>query len=402
MGASVSTNKSDVMNKIVNKAYNSCASDYRNNNGISASNEVNLQGVKHIPPEWCKDVCTSHPITGNEVCGANFEVNQAAKVEADCVIDQMQTSINDVMSQMSAEAKAGILGVAASTNISNVKNEIENIVDNSCESVSANNQQTYKDIEVRACNFYALQNLDAKKSCKIGSTQGVANTVATSMEAKAEGVNLADLFGGLLMWLILIPVGLVIIFVIYKVIKSSGEDHNLMPLNSFGTSTVTNGFPPSYQDAVSTAASSIGLPTDMHSTYTGSTINIANAPEFEKCKHSGQSMVGALTQMLVKDGNHFNTANKNATSYVMQNLDRICMEQPTAWADPMTIYGRYKTETTYHGGSGYQFSSQSMNMFLIIGLALFIFFLVCRNPSRKKDKKIVLEKPSVYSKRKKY
>lgn len=390
MGASVSTNKSDVMNRIVNTAYNSCASNYRNTNGVSASNEVDLQGVKHYPPVWCKDSCTSHPITGAPVCGANFEVNQAAKVDADCVIDQMQTSINDVMSQLSAESKAGILGVAVSSNISNVKNEIENIVENSCESVAADNQQTYKDIEVRACNFYAIQNLDAKKSCKIGSSQGIANTVATTMTAKSEGVNFLDLFGGLLIWL-LIPAALIGILIIYKVIKSMANNNRstmenpYMYLNNVST------------DTLGTASSRIGLPTNAINSYKGSTIDIASAPAIEKCKNSGQSMVGALTQMLVKkDKIDLNVANGVATGYVTQNLDKLCNNNPNIWTQPDPLYAIYKAEQMQIGGG-----SRSINMLLIILVALFIFFLIY-SKSNKSEKKVVLEKPSVYSKKKKY
>jgi hypothetical protein len=214
MGATISKNDTKLNNSITNEAYSTCAGDYGSKNGQTASNETNMTGVKHVPPSWCKDICSKHPVTGVEQCGSNFEINQAAKVDADCVIKQMQDNLATAVSTLSAKAKGELSFMKTnSENISDITNDIKNAVKASCENQTNSNKINWTDMTLGSCNVYAIQNLNSKKKCEIDNTQKAVTQLTTTTSADSESK--IGIGGSFVIFIIVFGIVLIVGFVLY-------------------------------------------------------------------------------------------------------------------------------------------------------------------------------------------
>lgn len=194
MGASVSTSSVTSENNIITKSTNSCGKTV-------ASNVLNISGIKWNPPQYC----------GKE---SKFTVDQVAKVDADCFINSLQENLADSVAKLNAQAQTG-LGVAVSTNVSDIKQSITSIVENECKGASSTNVVAAKDIESTGCQMQFFQNATAKSKCKIDALQKMAIKSDTTADTTAAGANLGSLlFGswggiGLTSLIVLIVVGII-------------------------------------------------------------------------------------------------------------------------------------------------------------------------------------------------
>ncbi|RYE17214.1 MAG: hypothetical protein EOP45_16210, partial [Sphingobacteriaceae bacterium] len=174
MGATASTNKTSVEQDIVSQSYNSCPA-------ITANNSVAMKNVTFAPNATCKD--------------SNFDITQTAAVDATCLISALQQNTADAVSKLSATAQGG-LGFSASTNVSDIKTQLTNKVENDCKSVSASNNADLTNVTITACNFRTIQNANAKSACQINSLQKSAASASTTADATATGLTLASFLTG--------------------------------------------------------------------------------------------------------------------------------------------------------------------------------------------------------------
>lgn len=210
MGAVASTNVVDPKLDLISTAYNQCPS-------VSVSNTITIDNVTFEPNDNCTD--------------SEFLLKQNAGATAECVIGNLQASTADVLSNLSAEAQAG-LGLTASTNVADIALQIEQKLENDCNYASAENMAAIKDTVIRACNLRVIQDATAKQSCKINNLQDIAAKVETTAKASSEGLTLANFLGGGLIILIIIIVIVVIIYYFTKGKKTTAA----MPISFGGAS----------------------------------------------------------------------------------------------------------------------------------------------------------------------
>jgi flagellar basal body-associated protein FliL len=176
MGASVSTNQQTITNNMITNATNSCPT-------ISTVNAVNISGLNYSQPPNCP-------------AGSGFNINQAAVVDATCLLTSLQNTAAQVAQSLSADAQAG-LGISVSTNVSDIETSIAQNTTNTCTNTSTRNVANIADTTIRSCNFTLTQNATENVSCQINATQGIIDKIATQSAATAKGGSIfGDLFGG--------------------------------------------------------------------------------------------------------------------------------------------------------------------------------------------------------------
>lgn len=176
MGAQASASRNTIENDFITKAYNKCPN-------VSANNEINLSGVQFRPD--------MNPMCKNP----KFEINQSAGVEADCVVKNIQDTLAETVSKMSTQSQGG-LGFQASASSSDIKTQIEQMVENDCGNQSASNKADISDTLVTACDWHFVQNATAKSSCAIDSLQQMSNKVSSQQDTAATGLTLASFLTG--------------------------------------------------------------------------------------------------------------------------------------------------------------------------------------------------------------
>jgi hypothetical protein len=190
MGVGASTTKSSVESNIVNTAYSSC-------NPVAASSVLTLKDVVHDPLPSCET--------------SEFIVDQNAAVQASCVITNMQDSMAELMTTATAEAQAG-LGIAVSTNETEVKSSIEQKIVNECSDINVDTYLSVEKLHTRACNAYFIQSTDAQTACQLNASQTLAGEVAELTESGATGFDpTAIIFG-----FVIIAIVAGVIYLVYK------------------------------------------------------------------------------------------------------------------------------------------------------------------------------------------
>lgn len=251
MGASSSTNIQKAKNEIITSSSQSCPK-------VAASNVINWSGVKLSAPPNCPG-------------GGNVNINQAAVVDATCVLSSLQKAAADAVSKLDATAKAK-LGFSSSANVSDIQNTIKNQSAQSCVNQSTTNAVNWNDVHIDSCNLTVTQNATANTSCQIEQTQDIIAKIVGANSAYATGGSLlGDIFGDL-GDLIKYVVAVVIIIVvlagcIFAAVKLSGK-HTQLPTNTIHVnSTIKN---PISSDALSTVKST--------TTLTGGALNLLSRP----------------------------------------------------------------------------------------------------------------------------
>lgn len=176
MGASASTSYQHIKNNLITNASNKCLTG-------SAINAANIHGLNFTQPPGCP------PDSG-------FNINQTATVDSTCLLSNLQSSAAQLASQLSSQARAGI-GIAVSTNVSDIESSIQQNVANLCKTASSTNTANITDTTIDSCNFVLTQNASQKQSCEINNTQKVVDKISAKVSTSATGGSLfGDLFGG--------------------------------------------------------------------------------------------------------------------------------------------------------------------------------------------------------------
>lgn len=211
MGASVSTNVSNIVTKINNKAYNNCETG-------GTTQVLDISGINFNPSE--------------PACGKNsvFSVGQYSTVDAKCLISSMQSATAEEAVKLNANAQAGI-GIAVSTNVSDMTTSINNVVKNKCKGQSITQAASLKDINSTSCVFNVVQNASMMDACIINETQSIANKISNQLGASSTG-----LFGGSIMKYLLIVLAILIVvsiaFLLIKIfIGKSGKSKTTVSLD---------------------------------------------------------------------------------------------------------------------------------------------------------------------------
>lgn len=187
MGASISSNVAVVNDDFTSSQYQSCGKG-------TVSNTVDISKVKYTQPANCPAGSTG------------FSINQAASLDASCVINSLQNATAQVANNLSADAKAG-LGLAISSNVSDVQNSITNKVTQKCANVSDTQVANISDSTITACNMAIIQNANLKQSCQLQASQDIATQVSVTAKGEASGLNPTALFGiigGVILLLIIV------------------------------------------------------------------------------------------------------------------------------------------------------------------------------------------------------
>jgi len=175
MGASISVNRQTVQNELITQAVNSCPP-------VAGANVVNWSGVTLRQPPGCPP-------------DSSFDISQASVVDATCLLNSMQNVAASTIGNLDANAQAG-LGLAATRNESDIRNQISNITNNTCAGVSTTNYVNWQDVDIESCRLAVTQNATQNVRCQIDATQDLINKVATTMTSQAEGGSIfGNIFG---------------------------------------------------------------------------------------------------------------------------------------------------------------------------------------------------------------
>lgn len=195
MGVGASTNKVTQENNIISSSYAKCPN-------VSVGNILDISNLIHKPNPACKK--------------SSFVINQKAGVEADCLLNSMQKNLAETLSKQDAKVQGG-LGFQFSTNVNNLKNQIETKLEASCGNRSTTNKANISDTYIGACDFKYVAEASDKSSCEINLLQDTSSKLINEQKAEAEGLTLASfllgygLFSGIIMLIIIIVVIVVII-----------------------------------------------------------------------------------------------------------------------------------------------------------------------------------------------
>ncbi|XWV26109.1 myristoylated membrane protein [Tupanvirus soda lake] len=211
MGASASVTQQEVKNTMITNATNSCGAD-------NASNVINISGVNYSQPPGCP-------------AGSGFNINQAASVDANCLIQQLVSQAANTTYNLNTSTKAG-LGFSVSDTQSDINNTYTTNINNSCAGLNDTNYVNMSDVNVEACNFVVTQNATAKSQCQINSAQNQVATVAGAVTTNTQGGSLfGDLFGNfsfgkVIVVIVVIVVLFVVIGVGYRFYSNSKKNKN--------------------------------------------------------------------------------------------------------------------------------------------------------------------------------
>lgn len=207
MGASVSTVIGKDTQESLNKVYNTCSS-------ASGENVVTLKNFTFEPPRWCSN--------------SDFNIDQAAQAKSSCVISTLQDTAFNTISKLDAKAKAE-LGIAVATTDSEIKNKINQAINNNCGHLStvAYNDTDLDKAVVKSCNLTIAQDASAQTMCQIQNAQDIISKVTQVEKATSTGGSLAGMLFGSIGGKIVIAVLAVSIIssIVYLLTKGGKHGH---------------------------------------------------------------------------------------------------------------------------------------------------------------------------------
>jgi hypothetical protein len=199
MGAQASTNKVKTSVEINNEAINKCGS-------TTVTNAILLKKAKITCPKDCKGNC-------------KFSINQGAAVDATCLIKAHQDALSETIAAMDAKTKTG-LGFGASTNVSDMRKELNNKIQSECGGASSTQKIDASEMQLEMCDVTFAQNATAKSKCELGALQAMRDKTETVAKAATEGV---DPFGFMKAYasMIIGVVALIVVIILVVVIIAS-------------------------------------------------------------------------------------------------------------------------------------------------------------------------------------
>jgi hypothetical protein len=170
---------------------------------------MKIKNLSHHPNALCQNSTTS--------------IAQKAQVSSSCVIKNIQESFAKSLSELTAETKGG-LGFSASTNQAELLTQVKQKVDDKCQNVSTTNTMDIENLDITSCDFYGIQEGNAKAVCEIGVLQSMVSEASGKASAKTEGMTLASFLGGDLGGIVVIAIVAIGGFLAYKYFGGGGDD----------------------------------------------------------------------------------------------------------------------------------------------------------------------------------
>ncbi len=204
MGAQASTNKVKTSVEINNEAINKCGS-------TTVTNAILLKKAKITCPKDCKGNC-------------KFSINQGAAVDATCLIQAHQDALSETMAAMDAKTQAG-LGFSASTNVSDMKKQLSNKIQNECGGANSTQKIDASEMQLEMCDVTFAQNATAKSKCELGALQAMRDKTETQAKAASTGFDPSSFMKAYAM-IIFGVLGLVLLVfggIAYAMMSSGGE-----------------------------------------------------------------------------------------------------------------------------------------------------------------------------------
>lgn len=218
MGAQASTQKSSITQDLITTAYNKCPD-------VTVNNKMKFGNIRVRQPAYCES-------------NANINLEQNAALDANCLVDNLQNNLIDAYLKSDTATKGGF-GLGVTTDISELKTNIQNKIETSCGNLSTSNEMHNQDIDYIGCgDVRVVQNASAKTACTINTLQDTIKQVDKTSNVTTEGTTLGGLlFGyntGTVIGMVFLGLFVVIIVIILGVILirmgsgSSDEDDDGM------------------------------------------------------------------------------------------------------------------------------------------------------------------------------
>jgi hypothetical protein len=201
MGAQASTNKVKTSVEINNEAINKCGS-------TTITNAVLLKKAKVMCPKDCRGKC-------------KFNINQGAAVDATCLIKAHQDSLSETIAAMDAKTKTG-LGFGASTNVSDMRKELNNKIQSECAGASSAQKIDASEMQLEMCDVTFAQNATAKNKCELGALQAMRDKTETQAKAATEGFDPAAFIKAYSTILIAIAGIIALVIIVFIAMSFSG------------------------------------------------------------------------------------------------------------------------------------------------------------------------------------
>jgi hypothetical protein len=201
MGAQASTNKVKTSVEINNEAINKCGS-------TTVTNAILLKKAKITCPKDCKGNC-------------KFSINQGAAVDATCLIQAHQDALSETIAAMDAKTKTG-LGFGASTNVSDMRKELNNKIQSECGGASSTQKIDASEMQLEMCDVTFAQNATAKSKCELGALQAMRDKTETLAKATTEGLDPAEFMKAYASMILGVVAIVVVIIIVIIVVMFSG------------------------------------------------------------------------------------------------------------------------------------------------------------------------------------
>ena len=151
MGANQSSVSSNMRSEIIDSSYRNCPSSM-------IKNPVNIDYVNFVPPSYCTN--------------SNPNDDHSTGTEAICLIASLKERLANTVHKLSPSAQQE-LGIRPSHDITDTKNQIDQLVDNICRQRSDTTAANVRDTAVMSCDFHFVNNATKKSSCVINALQNM-------------------------------------------------------------------------------------------------------------------------------------------------------------------------------------------------------------------------------------
>jgi ABC-type phosphate transport system permease subunit len=213
LGLSVASNKEKIANNMLNAAYADC-------DKITAITVTNVSNVQH------------KPIVGPGCERPTFKVSNTNAVDGNCLLGSLQKEASTVASKLSADAQAK-LGIAISTNESEVENNIKNILSQKCADVSSESYISVTDTITQACDFEIIQSNSAKQACEINAAQQIITQIAQEKSAEAKGGSIFEnIFGNIPVLIAIVIIVLIVGILLVWLLRSNKSSNTSTPVTT--------------------------------------------------------------------------------------------------------------------------------------------------------------------------
>lgn len=175
MGASASSNLQEESTNAISNTFQTCATG-------GVTDITNISGIKYRAPKGCVN--------------PKFTIDQAATLDAKCVLGAIQKNTADLLSKVDSKTVAG-LGISVSSDVQKNASNIEAYLKQKCDEKAVGNITNLTNSSISGiCDFNIIQNGTAKEICDINATQDLISKISQKSTPDTEGGSIiGDLFG---------------------------------------------------------------------------------------------------------------------------------------------------------------------------------------------------------------